>query len=216
MRACSTAPRALCPKEWIELGLPYSSLKYGIMAASTSGAIGVVAFVDPGKSAFESILAIPRWRLTPGSVAIFPKSIRSARHTERRWFIISDISSSSTPSHLQGDALLCWLLRGIYAYRSRRKPSPAHRTARSCRNGLAYPENQSPGVGGFIRRYWIAAFSISAFLLIPCFWRRYIVAGNDLDGHSVYNAWLGQLISQERASRAFGSAPAVGSENVLF
>ena len=47
----------------------------------------------------------------------------------------------------------------------------------------------------FVRRHWLALPSISVFLLIPCFWHRYIVAG-DLDSH-VYNAWLVQLIEQD-------------------
>jgi len=42
-RACSTAPRAFWPYAWIELALPYSSVRYGSMAARTSGVIGVVA-----------------------------------------------------------------------------------------------------------------------------------------------------------------------------
>src|SRR5712692_6356694 len=49
----------------------------------------------------------------------------------------------------------------------------------------------------FVRQYWLAMASISAFLLIPCFWHRYIVAG-DLDSH-MYNAWLVQLIERVQA-----------------
>ena len=49
----------------------------------------------------------------------------------------------------------------------------------------------------FVRQYWLAMASISAFLLIPCFWHRYIVAG-DLDSH-MYNAWLVQLIERGQA-----------------
>jgi len=41
-RALSTAARARCPKEWIELALPDSAEKYGSMASKTSGATGVV------------------------------------------------------------------------------------------------------------------------------------------------------------------------------
>ncbi len=41
----------------------------------------------------------------------------------------------------------------------------------------------------FVRQHWLALSLISTLLLGPCFWHRYIVAG-DLDSH-MYNAWLG-------------------------
>jgi hypothetical protein len=70
---------------------------------------------------------------------------------------------------------------------------------------------QAAGISGFMRRHSLAAFSISAFLLIPCFWQRYIVAG-DLDSH-MYNAWLAQLIKQGRAP---GLWIAPQWQNILF
>ena len=63
----------------------------------------------------------------------------------------------------------------------------------------------------FVRRHWLALPSISVFLLIPCFWHRYIVAG-DLDSH-VYNAWLVQLIERGQAP---GLWIAKQWDNVLF
>jgi hypothetical protein len=49
----------------------------------------------------------------------------------------------------------------------------------------------------FLRGHWRRITSISALLLVPCFWHRYIVAG-DLDSH-LYNAWLVQLIERGQA-----------------
>jgi hypothetical protein len=43
LRARSTAARASCPKLWTLLGLPKTSPKYGRMASSTRGSVGVVA-----------------------------------------------------------------------------------------------------------------------------------------------------------------------------
>jgi hypothetical protein len=63
----------------------------------------------------------------------------------------------------------------------------------------------------FLRRHWLAIPSVSVFLLIPCFWHRYIVAG-DLDSH-VYNAWLVQLIERGRAP---GLWIARQWDNILF
>jgi hypothetical protein len=50
---------------------------------------------------------------------------------------------------------------------------------------------------GFLRRFWLHVVTISAILLIPCFWHRRIEAG-DLASH-VYNAWLAQLIERGQA-----------------
>lgn len=44
---------------------------------------------------------------------------------------------------------------------------------------------------------WLIALVISATLITPCFWHRYLEAG-DLGSH-VYNAWLVQLIQQGKA-----------------
>jgi hypothetical protein len=63
----------------------------------------------------------------------------------------------------------------------------------------------------FLRQHWLAVSSISLVLLIPCFWQRYIVAG-DLDSH-LYNAWLAQLIKQGRAPGLWITGQ---WENVLF
>ena len=49
----------------------------------------------------------------------------------------------------------------------------------------------------FVRQHWLALTLISTLLLGPCFWHRYIVAG-DLDSH-MYNAWLAQLIERGQA-----------------
>jgi hypothetical protein len=48
----------------------------------------------------------------------------------------------------------------------------------------------------FIRYYWRRILSISAILLVPCFWHKEIEAA-DLGSH-LYNAWLVQLIQQGR------------------
>lgn len=49
-----------------------------------------------------------------------------------------------------------------------------------------------PALLGFIHIYWLRLTSISALLLVPCFWHREIEAA-DLGSH-LYNAWLVQLI----------------------
>ena len=63
----------------------------------------------------------------------------------------------------------------------------------------------------FVRGHWRRMTSISALLLAPCFWHRYIVAG-DLDSH-LYNAWLVQLIERGQAP---GLWIARQWDNVLF
>jgi hypothetical protein len=63
----------------------------------------------------------------------------------------------------------------------------------------------------FVRRYWLRILVISAFLLVPCFWHRHIVA-SDLGSH-VYNAWLAQLIGRGEAP---GLWLAPQRTNVLF
>ncbi len=80
----------------------------------------------------------------------------------------------------------------------------------------AHPDNSSRATllaisCQFMRRHWLALPSISAFLLIPCFWHRTIVAG-DLDSH-LYNAWLVQLIERGQAP---GLWIARQWDNVLF
>jgi hypothetical protein len=63
----------------------------------------------------------------------------------------------------------------------------------------------------FLRRFWLQAMTISAGLLVPCFWHRRIEAG-DLASH-VYNAWLAQLIERGQAP---GLYLARQWNNVLF
>ena len=65
--------------------------------------------------------------------------------------------------------------------------------------------------GRFVRGHWLRMASISALLLVPCFWQRYIVAG-DLDSH-LYNAWLVLLIERGQAP---GLWIARQWDNVLF
>ncbi len=67
---------------------------------------------------------------------------------------------------------------------------------------LARPESRSRSTVfalciEFLRQRWPGMTLISALLLVPCFWHRYIVAG-DLDSH-MYNAWLVQLIERGQA-----------------
>ncbi len=49
----------------------------------------------------------------------------------------------------------------------------------------------------FAQAYWTMVCVFSAILLIPCFWRRRIAAG-DLASHT-YNAWLAQLVERGQA-----------------
>jgi hypothetical protein len=75
-----------------------------------------------------------------------------------------------------------------------------------------YPRTRLSAISfQFLRRHRLALPSISVFLLIPCFWHRYIVAG-DLDSH-VYNAWLVQLIERGQAP---GLWIARQWDNILF
>jgi hypothetical protein len=63
-----------------------------------------------------------------------------------------------------------------------------------------YAPVESPGFAEtwrFVRGHWRMMTAVSALLLVPCFWHRYIVAG-DLDSH-LYNAWLVQLIERGQA-----------------
>ena len=53
-------------------------------------------------------------------------------------------------------------------------------------------------VAAFLSRYWGRVTSISLALLIPCFWRRRIVA-SDLGSH-LYNAWLAQLVGRNQVT----------------
>jgi hypothetical protein len=68
-----------------------------------------------------------------------------------------------------------------------------------------------PSVANFFRTYWTRISALSAILLIPCFWHRYIEAG-DLASHT-YNAWLAQLIERGQAP---GLWLARQWDNVLF
>ena len=63
----------------------------------------------------------------------------------------------------------------------------------------------------FAARHFLRLAAISSALLIPCFWHRYIAAG-DLDSH-LYNTWLVQLIYRGRAP---GLYIARQWHNVLF
>ena len=77
-----------------------------------------------------------------------------------------------------------------------------------------YAASKSPALiaaARFVRGQWLRLTSISTLLLIPCFWQRYIVAG-DLDSH-LYNAWLVQLIQRRQAP---GLWIARQWDNVLF
>ena len=68
-----------------------------------------------------------------------------------------------------------------------------------------------PAAGRFVADRWIRLLTISALILIPCFWHRHIEAG-DLGSH-VYNAWLAQLIEHGQAP---GLRIAYPSTNILF
>jgi hypothetical protein len=63
----------------------------------------------------------------------------------------------------------------------------------------------------FVREHWLRFLTISALVLVPCFWHREIVAA-DLGSH-LYNAWLVQLI---RHGQAPGLWIASQHTNVLF
>ena len=91
-----------------------------------------------------------------------------------------------------------------------------HPTIASARRGVEQPYAHvgSPVFAEtwrFVRGHWRRMTSISALLLVPCFWHRYIVAG-DLDSH-LYNAWLVQLIERGQAP---GLWIARQWDNVLF
>ena len=68
-----------------------------------------------------------------------------------------------------------------------------------------------PAAGAFIADRWIRLLSISALILVPCFWHPHIEAG-DLGSH-IYNAWLAQLIEHGQAP---GLRIAYPSTNILF
>lgn len=68
-----------------------------------------------------------------------------------------------------------------------------------------------PAAGRFVADRWIRLLTISALILVPCFWHRHIEAG-DLGSH-VYNAWLAQLIEHGQVS---GLRIAYPSTNILF
>lgn len=68
-----------------------------------------------------------------------------------------------------------------------------------------------PAAGRFVQDRWIRLLTISALILLPCFWHRHIEAG-DLGSH-VYNAWLAQLIEHGQAP---GLRIAYPSTNILF
>jgi hypothetical protein len=68
-----------------------------------------------------------------------------------------------------------------------------------------------PAAGTFVANRWIRLLSISALILVPCFWHRHIEAG-DLGSH-IYNAWLAQLIEHGQAPGLRISYP---STNILF
>jgi hypothetical protein len=68
-----------------------------------------------------------------------------------------------------------------------------------------------PAAGRFVANRWIRLLSISALILVPCFWHRHIEAG-DLGSH-IYNAWLAQLIEHGQAP---GLRIAYPSTNILF
>ena len=63
----------------------------------------------------------------------------------------------------------------------------------------------------FLRAQWLKVLSISAAVLIPCFWHREITSA-DLGSH-LYNAWLAQLV---RHGQAPGLWIAPQKTNVLF
>src|ERR1700760_2834554 len=63
----------------------------------------------------------------------------------------------------------------------------------------------------FFAIHWTRVLSISAALLLPCFWHRHIQAG-DLGSH-LYNAWLAQLID---AGKVPGLYLVNQYSNVLF
>ncbi len=50
----------------------------------------------------------------------------------------------------------------------------------------------------FMRQHWSSILSISAAVLIPCFWHKHIEAG-DLGSHT-YNAWLAELVGRGQLS----------------
>src|ERR1700756_2904412 len=68
-----------------------------------------------------------------------------------------------------------------------------------------------PAAGRFVADRWTRLLTISALILVPCFWHRHIEAG-DLGSH-VYNAWLAQLIEHGQAP---GLYLARQWNNVLF
>jgi hypothetical protein len=68
-----------------------------------------------------------------------------------------------------------------------------------------------PGAGRFVADCWKRLLTISALILVPCFWHPHIEAG-DLGSH-VYNAWLAQLIGRGLAP---GLRIAYPSTNILF
>ena len=79
----------------------------------------------------------------------------------------------------------------------------SHDNGLSRRMPLSFPPPQ--------RRDFLLFLSISAVLLVPCFWHHHIEAG-DLGSHS-YNAWLAQLIEQDQAP---GLYTVTQWNNVLF
>ncbi len=71
---------------------------------------------------------------------------------------------------------------------------------------MTHPSHHEPGFRGQAK-----VIIISLLLLVPCFWHRYIQAG-DLGSH-LYNAWLAELIDRGQAT---GLSLAPQWNNVLF
>jgi hypothetical protein len=85
-------------------------------------------------------------------------------------------------------------------------PGAHHAQADPPRPSSAFADSAS-----FVAHFWPRLLTISALLIVPCFWHPHIEAG-DLPSHT-YNAWLAHLIV---AGQAPGLTIARQSNNVLF
>jgi hypothetical protein len=99
-----------------------------------------------------------------------------------------------------------WMAIGCEAYLL-----PSSCTPNACMNTLSPVPAESDAKNGLMRDYWPRFILISAAIIVPCFWHRYVEAG-DLASH-VYNAWLAQLIQH---AQAHGLYVASQWNNVLF
>src|ERR1700746_2106870 len=109
---------------------------------------------------------------------------------------VTCVTTSDRSPTFERDGMVCLLnerlcKRLLYLIRSHVLSSTPHEPEES---SIEVPAKirALPAAGRFVADRWIRLLTISALILVPCFWHRHIEAG-DLGSH-VYNAWLAELI----------------------